>query len=300
MAPPPPPSHHLARLLTRTALPLVLPPSSLPFRASTLALASASLPAPHTPPQPFSTRTVHALYPSPPVADSTSPGDWSWKGLLMGNGGKRSRSREELIALARGEGTAHVGGGGAREKTGPARALVEEWLRAGRGEMVRAVKASGKTGEEAYRLGVDERLRYNAQIGLERVPEALALLAAPRTTYLSNPLEALPFPSPVPHLSHVAHIAQDLAKAAGSEAQGTAWYTLRLRLSLIYTLSELRLLAPSSSPSSSEERLADAIAFSRTLFDQTAALAEKGEDVRAYGEWVGKSWAGLARSAGVL
>ncbi|GAA5834728.1 hypothetical protein JCM11251_003644 [Rhodosporidiobolus azoricus] len=296
MTPPPPPSAHLARILTRTALPLVLPPSSLPFRASTLALASAFLPAPHTPSQPYTERTIHALYPSPPVADHSSS-DWSLKGFLIGNGGKRSKSRDELVALARGQGTARVGG--PREKVGPARALVEEWLREGRAEMKRKVLASGLMGEAAYRLGVEERLRYNAtSIGLDRVPEALALLAAPRSTPLSKPLELLPFPSPIPHFSHVAHIAQDLAKAAGSEAQGTAWYTLRLRLSLIYTLSELRLVAPSSA--SPDDRLAEAILFARAAFERSERAGERAEDVRAYGEWVGESWKGLARSAGVV
>ncbi|BGP15698.1 hypothetical protein JCM10213v2_003687 [Rhodosporidiobolus nylandii] len=311
MAPPFPPSAHLARLLTRTALPLLQPPHSLPFRASTLSLASTSLPAPYTPSEPFSERSIHALYPSPPPA-SPAAGEFSLKGLLLGNGGRRSRSREELVALALGRGTAGVGG--EKEKTGPARALVEEWLREGRREMGERVRASGRRGDEAFRLGVEERLRYNATVPLASLPEALALLAAPRSSYLSNPLELLPVPNPAGHLSHVAAIAQDLAKAGGSEAQGTAWYTLRLRLSLIYTLSELRLLShfsPSPSPSSpfspapsapapaAEEALADAIAFSRTLVDQTAALGEKVNDAQAYAEWVGKSWAGLIRSAGV-
>ncbi|GAA5855192.1 hypothetical protein JCM8547_008977 [Rhodosporidiobolus lusitaniae] len=305
MTPPPPPSAHLARQLTRAAVPLLHPPHSLPFRASTLSRASLDLPAPLTPTEPYSERTLHALYPSPPAADSSSSlfGDFSLKGLLIGNGGKRSRSRQELVALATGQGSA--GAKGEQERTGPAMALVEEWLREARRAMVRAVRESGKRGEEGYRVGMEARLRYNGLAGLDKLPEALALLAAPRGTYLSNPLELLPFPTPVPHLSHVAHVAQDLAKAAGSEAQGTAWYSLRLRLSTVYALSEFRLLSPSHSPSSSftpeetEDRIEEAVAFSRSLMDQTAALGERVDGVEQYAEWVRKSWMGLARSAGV-
>ncbi|GAA5968948.1 hypothetical protein JCM11641_000787 [Rhodosporidiobolus odoratus] len=300
------PSAHLARLLTRTALPLLQPPHSLPFRASTLSVASASLPAPHTPSEPYSERTIHALYPSPPSASTagSSSSQWSLKGFLIGNGGSRSRSRHELIALAQGKGTASVGG--EREKTGPARALVEEWLRAGREHMKEKVKASGKTGEAAYRLGMEERLQYNTTVSLQNLPEAFALLTAPRASPLNNPLELLPVPNPAPHFSHVAHIAQDLAKAAGSDAQGTAWYLLRLRLSTIYLLSELHLLSPlspSTSPSNSEEitveRLEGAIALSRSLFDQSQALCGTVKDAGLYAEWVAESWRGIIRSAGV-
>ncbi|GAA6039881.1 hypothetical protein JCM8097_006779 [Rhodosporidiobolus ruineniae] len=293
MAPPPAPSAHLARLLTRAAVPLVR--SSHPFRASTLQLASLDLPAPHTPSETYSDHTIHALYPSPPAADATA-NDFSLKGLLIGNGGKRSRSRQELIALARGEGTASAHG--EKERTGPARALVEEWLREGRREMVRSVKESGFKGEKAYRFGVAERLKYSAEIG-EKLPEALAILSAPRNTYLNNLLEAIPLPHVTPHLSHVAHIAQDLAKAAGSEAQGTAWYSLRLRLSTVYALSELQLFQNLLSSPSSPDSLKSAIALSASLFDQSAALGEKMDDAVLYAEWVRKSWMGLARSAGV-
>ncbi|GAA6014005.1 hypothetical protein JCM10207_000203 [Rhodosporidiobolus poonsookiae] len=296
--PPPAPSAHLARLLTRTALPL-LPAHG--FRASTLQLASLSLPAPYTPAEPYPPRTLHALYPSSPASSAGEGllGDFSLKGLLIGNGGRRSRSRQELIALARGQGTATAQAGGERERTGPARALVDEWMREGRRRMVDAVRESGVTGEKAYRLGVEERLRFNAEVGLDRLPEALALLSAPRTTPLSSPAALLPLPSPAAHLAHVAAIAQVLAKAAGSEAQGTAWYALRLRLAAIYTLSELSLLSPSLSSASSEEKLAVALQTAKDLFDRSLELGNSVEDAQVYAGWVGKSWKGLAGSLGV-
>jgi hypothetical protein len=79
----------------------------------------------------------------------------------------------------------------------------------------------------------------------------------------------------------------------------TAWYSLRLRLSTIYALSEFRLLSPTTASLPTEDRLLDAIAFSRSLFSQSAALGEKAGDAQAYAEWVGKSWKGLAVSRGM-
>jgi hypothetical protein len=45
-------------------------------------------------------------------------------------------------------------------------------------------------------------------------------LNAPTSTYLSDLSAALPVPHITGHLSHVAEIAHDLAKASGSQAQG--------------------------------------------------------------------------------
>ncbi|BGP31628.1 hypothetical protein JCM10296v2_003400 [Rhodotorula toruloides] len=271
----------VAQQLTRAALPLV---RERGFTAHTLLAASSSVPAA---PQPLTEHTLNALFPSPPVK---TPSDFSVKGLLIGNGGKRSYTRQELIALARGEGTAPRG----RERTGPAKALVEEWLREGRDVMVRRVRESGLNGEQAMRLGVRERLRYNEDV-MDRLPQALALLTAPSSTYLTDLSALLPLPNPGPHLYYVAQIAQDLAKASGSEAQGTAWYSLRLRLSTIYALSELSLLAPCPSLTPSE-RLTAAIDYSDRLFDQTARVGQEMDNVGLFAEWVTKSWAGIARS----
>lgn len=147
----------VAQQLTRAALPLVREHG---FTAHTLLAASSSVPAA---PQPLTEHTLNALFPSPPIP---APSDFSIKGLLLGNGGKRSYTRQELIALARGEGTAPRG----RERTGPARALVEEWLREGRDVMVQRVRDSGLKGDQAMRLGVRERLRYNEDV-LDRLPQ---------------------------------------------------------------------------------------------------------------------------------
>jgi len=58
--------------------------------------------------------------------------------------------------------------------------------------------------------------------------QALALLSAPTTTALTNPISSTILPSsPLLHLQHVASIAQDLAKISGSEAQGVSTLSLR-------------------------------------------------------------------------
>jgi len=237
------PSQHISHKLTRLAIPLI---PTHGFTASSLSIASSSLSStPNSPP--LDSRTIDALYPSPP-ANVPSPNAFSLKGLAIGNGGKRSLSRQELISLARGRGTVEGTNQAEREKTGPARALVKAWLEEGRIEMVKAVKGSGLRGESALRRGIRARLEYNENV-LDKLPEvsstsglpsfyrisvddspfsfltrfqALALLSASTTTPLSSPTSMLPFLSPIPHFSHVASIAQDLAKASGSQAQGVS------------------------------------------------------------------------------
>ena len=152
-----------ARQLTRAALPLV---PSLGFTSAALIAASG-------PSSPISPHTLNALFPSPPPAE---PSDWSLRGLALGNGARRSRSRHELVALARGEGTAPRD----RERTGPARALVDEWLVQGRDGMRRAVRDCGLRGEDAIRFGMRERIAYNEPV-LDKLPQVRSLSPSPHS-----------------------------------------------------------------------------------------------------------------------
>ncbi|GAA5821756.1 hypothetical protein JCM3770_003163 [Rhodotorula araucariae] len=268
-----------ARQLTRAALALV---PSHGFTAAAFVAAS---------PEPLTAHTLNALFPSPPPPE---PSSWSLRAIALGNPGRRSYSRQELVNLARGNGSAPRD----RERTGPARALVNEWLAHGRTRMVAAVRESATRGDQAIRVGMRARLAYNEPV-LDRLPQALALLSAPTTTYLSDPLALVPFPSPAPHLAHVAHIAQDLAKASGSEAQGTSWYTLRARLATVYALAELSLVAPSSAtapPLPAAARIAAAQEYAETLLDQSARIARDVEGAGMFATWVRKSWMGIGRS----
>ncbi|POY70103.1 hypothetical protein BMF94_6877 [Rhodotorula taiwanensis] len=287
----------LPRQLARAALPHVAQHgfTTEAFLAAAASTSASTAPLPPTLPKPLSPRTLHALYPSPPARE---PFSFSLKGLALGNGGKRSLSKRELIQLARGQGTALARG----ERTGPARALVNEWLIQGRERMVDEVRASGLRGVEAYKRGIEARLRYNQDM-LDRLPSALALLSAPTSTYLSDLSAALPVPHITPHLAHVAEIAHDLAKAGGSQHQGTEWYSLRLRLGTIYALSELSLVAPPSSPTvaatpalPAADRIQQAIAYSHRLFDQTGRVGQELDNVGMFAEWVRKSWMGIGRS----
>ncbi|GAA5943165.1 uncharacterized protein JCM15063_005222 [Sporobolomyces koalae] len=291
-------SAHVAAQLARAALPLV---PAHGFTSHTLLVAAKSLPSTSH----LTARSIDALYPSPPRVIA-SPGDFSVKGLAIGNGGKRSLSRPELIALARGQGTVHGSELAARDKTGPARALFKAWLDQGRREMVTSVRESGLEGELALRRGIRARLEYNETI-LNKLPEALALLSAPTSTPLTTPTSILPFPSPIPHLAHVSSIAQDLARASGSQSQGTAWYSLRARLALIYTLAELHLLSPPSSAISDSSpvdsvggnRVQASVQFAEKLFRETGTVADSVQNVNDFGRWVVKSWMGIGRSLGV-
>jgi len=155
-------STHLATQLTRLALPLI---PQHGFASQTLLLASSSLPGTR-----LSTRTLDALYPSPPTS-IPSTNSFSLKGLAIGNGGKRSLSRTELIALAKGkgllDGNLELRG---REKTGPARALLKEWLEQGRREMRDEIIKSGFKGEQAIKRGIKYRLMYNEPV-LDELPQ---------------------------------------------------------------------------------------------------------------------------------
>lgn len=162
------------RHLARAALPHV---QQHGFTAEALlqaAAAAAPLPGidagtPSLPAHPPLTRqALHALYPSPPARE-TDPRQFSLKGLVIGNGGRTSLSKRELVALARGQGTARRG----RERTGPARALVQEWLVQGRHDMVDRVRQSRLQGEAAYAKGIEARLRYNHDV-LDKLPQVSA------------------------------------------------------------------------------------------------------------------------------
>lgn len=167
-------SQHIASQLTRLALPLV---SKHGFTTETLVIASTSLPSSSSSSSsnsPLSARTIDALYPSPP-ANLPSANSFSLKGLAIGNGGKRSLSRQELVALARGQGTVAGSEQSTREKTGPAKALFEAWLEEGRREMVKTVRESGLRGQDAMKRGLRARLEYNEQV-LDMLPQVCFLL----------------------------------------------------------------------------------------------------------------------------
>lgn len=76
----------------------------------------------------------------------------------------------------------------------------------------------------------------------------------------------------------------------------TDWYSLRLRLGTVYALSELSLLAPSSSSLPAPARIAAAVALSEQLLDRTGQLGKEVENVGLFAEWVRKSWVGIGRS----
>lgn len=154
------------RRLTRAALPLV---PQLGFSSQCLQAAAS--------PSPLSSHTLNALFPSPPASDPSPSSSSSFsllRNVALAKGPRSSRSRHELIALARGHGSAPRD----RERTGPARALVDEWLVKGREDMVAAVAQSRLTGDDALRVGVRERLAYNEPV-LDKLPEVRPALTLP-------------------------------------------------------------------------------------------------------------------------
>lgn len=113
-----------------------------------------------------------------------------------------SMNREQLIEEARGE---KAFGRNESDSSIGGLDLMEAWLAEGRRVMIKDME--GFTGEEAIRIGMESRLRYNQSV-LKALPDGLALLTAPA------------FPLPTPYLQHVVDIAQDLSFASKDSSQG--------------------------------------------------------------------------------
>ncbi|KAM0787624.1 hypothetical protein ACM66B_003690 [Microbotryomycetes sp. NB124-2] len=280
----------MATRLLQLALPLV---PELGFTTETLVTAAQRhLDAPLN--AQVTERTVHSLYPSPPATDR--------QGLL----GKRSLKRHELVADARGHGPR-------RDRTGPAKALLEHWLGQGRRQMSDTVierrqqlldqprrppRSTADTTTELVRHGIRHRLEYNRPV-LDSLAEDLALLSTPSSQDLASLTRLLPFASPSPYLGHVARIAHDLAKASGDESQGLDWYAVRARIGTAYGAAELHLLSPSLRSLSVDERLESTYEVVDKLLQRSQDLGQTVESATLFGRWVGKSWAGMGRSLGL-
>ncbi|KAL8280637.1 hypothetical protein RQP46_006960 [Phenoliferia psychrophenolica] len=250
----------IPQLLLSRAVPLV---PTAGFSSATLRLASLSLPPPHTPAAPgYSQNTIDALFPSAPGAIRA----------------RKSLSREELVADARGLGVND-------ERIGPAKALVEAWLEEGRRVMVEHVRKGNWKGDDGVREGIRERLRYNEPVRAT-LTEALALLGAATSSPLSSVVALLPIPSPAGYLGHVAHVAQDLAKATGDESQGVAWYRTRARIGTVYGLAELHQLSPTISALPPSERLPATFELVDSLLTGSDAIAAKVKDTEEFGTFV--------------
>ncbi|KAK4051139.1 hypothetical protein OIV83_002961 [Microbotryomycetes sp. JL201] len=282
----------LATRLLQCALPLV---PELGFTTQTLVAAAArNLEAPLD--GQVTERTIHSLFPSPAATDR----DGLWR--------RRSLKRSELIADAHGHGPR-------RDRTGPAKALLEHWLGEGRRQMANAVferrqqqqhsnktdrtpRSTADTSNALVRHGIRHRLNHNRPV-LDTLTEDLALLSAPSSQDLVSLTRFLPFASPSPYLAHVARIAHDLAKASGDESQGLDWYAVRARIGTAYGAAELHLLSPSSRSLPIDERLESSYEVADKVLQRSGELGQSVEGATLFGRWVGKSWAGMGRSLGL-
>ncbi|KAJ7170881.1 hypothetical protein C8R43DRAFT_981412 [Mycena crocata] len=152
--------------------------------------------------------------------------------------------------------------------------LIHAWLDGGVESMQQqAVPTSVKEALHA-------RLAYNEPV-LEHLPEAFALLSVPESTIL--PLD------PTPALRHAARIADEACYVAADESLRLSWYTRRASLMGIYSAAELHQL---TSPQSAH-------AFLDSLLTTSSAINSSVEDVRLYGSYIFRSWAGIIKSRGV-
>nr|GAT48735.1 predicted protein [Mycena chlorophos] len=156
--------------------------------------------------------------------------------------------------------------------------LINAWLDAGLESMNAAERPATSVGDALH-----ARLRYNEPV-LEHLPEAFALLSVPDSTVSPYPLD------PLPALQHSARIADEACYLSGDQSLRLSWYARRAALMGVYGAAELHQL---TSPSSAH-------AFLDNLLETSKAIESSVSSVGQFSEYVVRSWAGIARSRGLL
>ncbi|KAI0091015.1 hypothetical protein BDY19DRAFT_886259 [Irpex rosettiformis] len=153
------------------------------------------------------------------------------------------------------------------------RTLIEAWLSEGLADMKNAPSKSLKD-------ILSHRLRYNEPV-LGLLPEAFATLATPSGFCLFDAS---------PALKHSTSIADEACSVSEDKSIGPLWYARRASLAAVYTAAELHQM---NSPDTAYEFLAD-------LLQSSSKLGNAIGDVGQFASYVGRSWAGIIKSRGVL
>ncbi|KAI0685973.1 hypothetical protein BC835DRAFT_1513650 [Cytidiella melzeri] len=153
------------------------------------------------------------------------------------------------------------------------RTLIEAWLSEGRVNMRSAPSTSLKD-------VLSQRLRHNEPV-LGILPEAFATLATPLGFHLLDPN---------PALKHAASVAEEACAITQDTSIGPSWYARRASLAAIYTAAELHQF---KSPETAYDFLVDVLQGSSKIDNAIS-------DVGQFAEYVGRSWAGIIRSRGIL
>ncbi|KAF9456758.1 hypothetical protein BDZ94DRAFT_1274874 [Collybia nuda] len=125
------------------------------------------------------------------------------------------------------------------------------------------------------------RLEYNEPV-LQFLPEAFALLASPQS--------GLPPLDLRPALQHASTIADKACRITGDKSLQLAWYTRRMSLATIYSVSELHQL---TSPDT-------AYTFLETLLHSSVSFKSSLNEVDLFSSYIVKSWRGIINSYGIL
>ncbi|KAF7327936.1 Ubiquinone biosynthesis protein [Mycena kentingensis (nom. inval.)] len=155
--------------------------------------------------------------------------------------------------------------------------LVNAWLDEG---LVSMAESGGKSVGDALHA----RLAYNESV-LAHLPEAFALLSVPNAKWT-----VVPPLDPLPALQHSARIADEACHISGDASTRLSWYARRAWLMGVYSAAELHQL---TSPSSAH-------AFLDDLLRGSSALEATASSISQFSEYVFRSWAGIARSRGLL
>jgi len=125
------------------------------------------------------------------------------------------------------------------------------------------------------------RLRQNEPV-LSYLPEAFALLASPSS--------GLPPLDPLPALKHAAKVADEACFIAGDVSVGNAWYARRASLATVYAAAELHQLTSRRT----------AYQFLDRLLNTSLKVESTVGDIGLFAQYVGRSWAGILTSRGIL
>ncbi|KAH7913517.1 hypothetical protein BJ138DRAFT_613825 [Hygrophoropsis aurantiaca] len=153
------------------------------------------------------------------------------------------------------------------------RTLIHAWLDDARVQMSSSHSSN-------MREILKARLKANQPV-LPHLPQAFALLAS-SSKYI--PVD----PSPI--LEHAAKVADQACWMAYSDAKEISWYIRRASISAIYAATELHQF---TSPETTDE-------FLESLLDQSSDIEKSAAEVKLFGTYVWKSWAGIIKSSGVL
>ncbi|EIW57684.1 uncharacterized protein TRAVEDRAFT_169640 [Trametes versicolor FP-101664 SS1] len=169
--------------------------------------------------------------------------------------------------------TAIFGGGDDARRT-----LINAWMEAA------VLNMRSKSSPPSLLELLESRLNWNEPV-LEKLPEAFALLAAPK-------FSGLVLLDPSVAVRHNIHIANEACNLVGSNDIGLAWHRKRAAAAVAYASAELVQLTQPGSPDIPYKVL-------KQQLNRSQSALQSVEEVGLFGQYVVRSWAGIGKSLGL-